>query len=60
VLELPAQERLRFEACPRMTPHAAAPTSKARALLGWEPRITLKEGAAQSLEFFRSKAAAAE
>ena len=32
--------------------------SKARALLGWEPRITLKEGLRKSLEFFRSKVAA--
>jgi dTDP-glucose 4,6-dehydratase len=31
--------------------------SKARALLGWEPRITLKEGLQKSLEFFRSKVA---
>jgi dTDP-glucose 4,6-dehydratase len=32
--------------------------TKARALLGWEPRITLKEGLAMSLEFFKSKVAA--
>ena len=31
--------------------------SKARALLGWEPRITLKEGLRKSLEFFKSKVA---
>jgi dTDP-glucose 4,6-dehydratase len=31
--------------------------TKARALLGWEPRISLKEGLAKSLEFFTSKAA---
>lgn len=29
--------------------------SKARTLLGWEPRIGLKEGLQRSLEFFRSK-----
>lgn len=29
--------------------------SKARALLGWEPRVALKEGLEKSLEFFRSK-----
>jgi dTDP-glucose 4,6-dehydratase len=28
--------------------------SKARTLLGWEPRIALKEGLAKSLEYFRS------
>jgi dTDP-glucose 4,6-dehydratase len=31
--------------------------SKVRALLGWEPRITLKEGLQKSLEFFKSKVA---
>lgn len=29
--------------------------SKARRLLGWEPRIALREGLAKSLEYFRSK-----
>jgi hypothetical protein len=33
---------------------AVGDISKARALLGWEPRITLKEGLSKSLEFFRS------
>jgi dTDP-glucose 4,6-dehydratase len=32
--------------------------TKARALLGWEPRISLKEGLAKSLDFFKSKIAA--
>lgn len=31
--------------------------TKARTLLGWEPRVGLKEGLKKSLEFFRSKAA---
>jgi dTDP-glucose 4,6-dehydratase len=31
--------------------------SKARTLLGWEPRITLREGLQKSLEFFKSKVA---
>ena len=30
--------------------------TKARALLGWEPRVGLREGLKKSLEFFRSKA----
>ena len=30
--------------------------TKARTLLGWEPRVGLKEGLRKSLEFFRSKA----
>jgi dTDP-glucose 4,6-dehydratase len=32
--------------------------TKARALLGWEPKIQLKEGLQKSLEFYRSKVAA--
>jgi len=32
--------------------------TKARTLLGWEPRVGLREGLQKSLEFFRSKAAA--
>ena len=31
--------------------------TKARTLLGWEPRVGLKDGLKKSLEFFRSKAA---
>lgn len=31
--------------------------TKARALLGWEPRVRLKDGLKKSLEFFRSRAA---
>jgi dTDP-glucose 4,6-dehydratase len=31
--------------------------TKARTLLGWEPRISLKDGLKRSLEFFRSRAA---
>ncbi len=31
--------------------------TKARKLLGWEPRVGLKEGLKKSLEFFRSRAA---
>ena len=49
---------LRFEALPEDDPTRRCPDiGKARALLGWEPRIPLKEGLRRSLEFFRSKAA---
>ncbi len=34
--------------------------TKARTLLGWEPRVGLREGLQKSLEFFRSKAAAGD
>jgi len=49
---------LTFESLPRTTRRAAVPDiGKARALLGWEPRITLKEGLRKSLDFFKSKVA---
>ena len=48
-----------LEALPEDDPARRCPDiTKARALLGWEPRITLKEGLAMSLEFFKSKVAA--
>jgi dTDP-glucose 4,6-dehydratase len=47
-----------FEPLPEDDPSRRCPDiTKARTLLGWEPRINLKEGLAMSLEFFRSKAA---
>ena len=56
-----SKSELRFEALPEDDPARRCPDiTRARALLGWEPRITLKEGLRKSLEFFRSKAAAAE
>ena len=30
--------------------------TKARTLLGWEPRVTLREGLKRSLEYFKSRA----
>jgi dTDP-glucose 4,6-dehydratase len=54
-----SKSELCFEALPEDDPTRRCPDiSKARALLGWEPRITLKEGLRKSLEFFRSKVAA--
>jgi dTDP-glucose 4,6-dehydratase len=51
---------LQFEALPEDDPTRRCPDiSKARALLGWEPRITLKEGLAKCLPFFKSKVGAA-
>jgi dTDP-glucose 4,6-dehydratase len=50
---------LRFEPLPQDDPARRRPDiTKARILLGWEPRITLKEGLKKSLEFFTSKIAA--
>jgi dTDP-glucose 4,6-dehydratase len=54
-----SKSEMRFESLPEDDPTRRCPEiAKARALLEWEPRITLKEGLARSLEFFRSKAAA--
>jgi dTDP-glucose 4,6-dehydratase len=48
-----------LEALPEDDPARRCPDiTKARSLLGWEPRISLKEGLAMSLDFFKSKVAA--
>jgi dTDP-glucose 4,6-dehydratase len=58
VLEVTGSEsELRFGALPEDDPVRRQPDiSKARRLLGWEPKIQLREGLTRSLEFFRSKA----
>ena len=49
-----------FEALPQDDPIRRRPDiSKARRLLGWEPKVELKEGLARSLDFFKSKVNAA-
>jgi dTDP-glucose 4,6-dehydratase len=54
-----SKSELRFEDLPEDDPTRRCPDiSKARALLGWEPRVTLQQGLVKSLEFFRNKAAA--
>jgi dTDP-glucose 4,6-dehydratase len=54
-----SKSQLRFENLPEDDPSRRCPDiAKARALLGWEPRISLKEGLAKSLDFFKSKVAA--
>jgi dTDP-glucose 4,6-dehydratase len=55
-----SKSELRFQALPEDDPTRRSPDlAKARALLGWEPRITLKHGLENSLDFFRKKAASA-
>jgi dTDP-glucose 4,6-dehydratase len=50
---------LRFEPLPEDDPVRRCPEiAKARSLLGWEPRIGLKDGLEKSLGYFRSKLAA--
>jgi dTDP-glucose 4,6-dehydratase len=51
-----SKSELRFLALPEDDPTRRCPDiTKARVLLGWEPRVTLQEGLARSLDFFRSK-----
>jgi dTDP-glucose 4,6-dehydratase len=48
---------LRFESLPKDDPTRRRPDiTKARTLLGWEPRVSLREGLERSLHFFASKA----
>jgi dTDP-glucose 4,6-dehydratase len=45
-----------FEALPEDDPTRRRPDiTKARILLGWEPKVSLKEGLSKSLEYFQSK-----
>lgn len=51
-----SKSELRFEALPQDDPTRRCPDiTKARTLLGWEPKITLKQGLEKSLDFFKSK-----
>jgi len=48
---------LRFESLPKDDPTRRRPDiTKAQTLLGWEPRVNLREGLERSLHFFASKA----
>jgi dTDP-glucose 4,6-dehydratase len=61
VLEITAavtgkRSELRFEPLPQDDPTRRKPDiSKAKAVLDWEPKISLREGLKMSLDFFRSK-----
>jgi dTDP-glucose 4,6-dehydratase len=59
VLEVTASKsELCFEALPEDDPIRRRPDiSKARRLLGWEPKVELREGLTRSLDFFRGKLA---
>ena len=53
-----SKSKLVFEALPEDDPTRRCPDiAKARALLGWEPKISLKEGLLLSLEYFQNKVA---
>ncbi len=48
-----SKSRLIFEPLPQDDPTRRCPDiTKARTLLGWEPKVSLKEGLRMSLEFF--------
>jgi dTDP-glucose 4,6-dehydratase len=50
-----SKSELRFEALPEDDPTRRRPDiTKARTLLGWEPKVTLREGLVKSLDFFKS------
>jgi dTDP-glucose 4,6-dehydratase len=52
-----SRSELRFEPLPQDDPTRRRPNiTKARILLGWEPKVNLKDGLAKSLPFFKSKA----
>ncbi|MGA2538384.1 MAG: UDP-glucuronic acid decarboxylase family protein [Terracidiphilus sp.] len=54
-----SKSELCFNPLPEDDPTRRRPDiSKARALLGWEPRVSLKEGLAKALPYFKSKCAA--
>ncbi|MGA9671279.1 MAG: UDP-glucuronic acid decarboxylase family protein [Terracidiphilus sp.] len=53
-----SSSELRYEPLPQDDPTRRCPDiTKARVLLGWEPRTQLREGLAKSLDFFKSKLA---
>lgn len=54
-----SNSELRFEALPEDDPTRRCPDiTRARTLLGWEPKISLKEGLRMSCEFFENKVTA--
>ena len=54
-----SKSEMRFEPLPQDDPTRRCPDiAKARALLDWEPHISLREGLAKSLDFFRCYLAA--
>jgi len=54
-----SKSKLRFEALPQDDPKQRQPDiSKARALLGWEPKTDLETGLKLSLDYFRQAVAA--
>jgi dTDP-glucose 4,6-dehydratase len=59
VIELTeSRSEIVFEALPVDDPKVRQPDiTRARTLLGWEPKVGLEEGLAKTLEYFRKKVA---
>jgi dTDP-glucose 4,6-dehydratase len=54
-----SKSELRFESLPEDDPARRCPDiTRARTLFNWEPRVNLREGLLESLEFFKSRLAA--
>jgi len=52
-----SKSELRFEALPQDDPTRRRPDiTKARTVLGWEPKISLEEGLKKALPFFKNEA----
>jgi dTDP-glucose 4,6-dehydratase len=52
-----SKSKIRYEALPQDDPKQRCPDiTKARTLLGWEPKIDLEKGLRLSLEYFRKEA----
>ena len=53
-----SKSKIRFEPLPQDDPKQRRPDiSKAKRLLGWEPKVNLEDGLPKSLEYFRSAVA---
>jgi len=52
-----SKSKIRYEALPQDDPRQRCPDiTKARTLLGWEPKIDLETGLRLSLDYFRKEA----
>ena len=50
-----SQSEILFQPLPQDDPKQRKPDiTKARTLLGWEPKVALREGLAKSLEYFKA------
>src|SRR5207248_855169 len=54
-----SKSKIRFEPLPQDDPKQRRPDiTKARTLLGWDPKVSLEEGLGRSLDYFREVVAA--